>query len=248
MKTLRGILSLLVLSLLVPGSVIAEGVLTPAANPSNSVLYDYRTTIEFQEEFGTGNTSSGLIGQLGWFTAGGTFSLIDSETNRVGIVRKDTSSSSGTVSHLILSANQRLYNAANTLTWKWVVRPNQIDANTTMRIGQALTCTISPITTGIYFERLDADTNWFAVTNEATDATRTNTGVAATASAWVTLAIEKVSNASVKFYINGALVATHTTDLPSTQNSPCAQIVNSTAASKTLDFDYWETKITGIAR
>lgn len=237
----------LCLLLLLPSLVWADGVLTPAANPPDRVLYDYRNAIEMQEEFGTGSTSSGLIGQLGWFSAGGTFSLIDSEANRVGIVRKDTSASSGTVSHLILSGNQRFYNANNTLQWKWIVRPNQIDANTTIRVGQSLTCTISPITTGIYFERLDADTNWFAVTNEATSATRTDTGIVATA-AWIIFSIEKVSNTSVRFYINNVIVATHTTNLPSTQNSPCAQIVNSAAASKTMDFDYWETKITGITR
>lgn len=60
-----------------------------------------------------------------------------------------------------------------------------------------------------------SDTNWQCISNDGvTGSTITDSGVAASA-AWVTLAVE-TSASNVKFYINGTLVATHTTNLPAT--------------------------------
>jgi hypothetical protein len=58
------------------------------------------------------------------------------------------------------------------------------------------------------------DTNWKCVTNDGgSPSTITDSGVAASTS-FTIFSIEHTPGVNVKFYINGTLVATHTTDLP----------------------------------
>jgi hypothetical protein len=56
--------------------------------------------------------------------------------------------------------------------------------------------------------------NWRCVTRNASVSTTTDSGVAVAANAVVQLTVHYVSATEVRFYINGALVATHTTNVP----------------------------------
>ncbi len=194
-----------------------------------------------EDEFMTGAVSSGTIGHLGWFTTGGTISNI-SELNEPGIIRKDTSAVSGTTSSLLLSGTQGNISYLNSRSVIWRARLNTNDANTTIRIGESNGCTVSPVSSGAYFERLDGETNWFAVTRNAGVQTRTDTGVAAGTDFAYFSYINNVGT-SYSFFINDVLVATHTTNIFPGFTSPCAQITNSTAAAKTFDVGYFKATI-----
>jgi hypothetical protein len=64
--------------------------------------------------------------------------------------------------------------------------------------------------------------NWKCVTISASTRTFTTTSVAVTASAWVKLRIEiNAAATSVGFYINDVLVATHTTNIPTSSAPIC---------------------------
>lgn len=212
----------------------------------DDVLYPYQTSVELQEEFVSAGTSTGNLGNYGFGLANGTTSSIASETNRPGILRRDTSAVSGTITTVTLFPHSSSVFAAN-LPHRivWVTRLNTNDANTTMRMGIGNSTVASPPGTGIYFEKADADTNWFCVTESGTR-TRTDSGVAVDTN-FKTFEYRRLS-ASVEFYINGALVCTNTADLSTALSNPFTQIVNSAAASKTMDIDYFQLQLTGLTR
>jgi hypothetical protein len=210
-----------------------------------STLYNFRNTVELQDEFLSGAASSGTIGSLGWFITGGTTSSPTGESNAPGIVRRDTTAAINTVAGLLLSGTQTQLLTAQPYTALFRSRLNTNDANTEIRIGLASVCTVVA-TSGIYFEKLSADTNWFAVSNNAGVQTRTDTGVAVNTNFNILL-IRKIA-ASIDFIINGGTPTTISTNLPTANIQPCEQITNTAAAAKTFDTDYFQIKVTGIAR
>lgn len=213
-----------------------------------SALYPYQSVIEIQDDFISGLQSSGTVGVLGWFVSGATTFLGD-DANDPGVLRKDTSAVSGTVSSILLSGTQTMISAVFPYTVLWRERLNNADANTTVRIGLSSACTVSPIGTGIYFEKLDADTDWFATTNNGGVKTRVDTGVPATTGAFHIYTINRdVAAGNAKFFIDNAAVGTITTNIPASAIQPCSQIVNSAAAAKTLDIGYFQMVITGLVR
>lgn len=213
-----------------------------------STLYPYKSQIIWQDEFLTGNTTSEDIGSLGWRFSNGTTSLLLSEVNRPGILRRDTGAGAGTIAttYLYGSSDTILGTVRHDITW--MVRLNNNDANTTQRVGAANSVfAISPPDHGIYFEKLDADTNWFCVTRDATVETRTNSGIAVNTS-FNTFRYERLAS-SVVFSINNINVCTNTTNIPSTiYITPWTLIVNSAAAAKTMDHDYFQIRITSLVR
>lgn len=205
-----------------------------------STLYPFHNIIEEQDDFITGATSTGTIGALGWFVVGGTNSSIAGESDAPGIFRKDTSAVINTVGALLLSGAQTVFDNSMIGNFLIRLRLNQVDVDTTARIGLSNGCTVA-ITNGAYFERLGTDTNWFAVTNNAGVSTRTDTGVAANTSFQYFSVLKR--SASYIFLINNATVATNTTNLPATDLNYCTQIINGAAASKTMDHDYFQFQV-----
>lgn len=235
----RCCLVLLMVILLHHGQAMAQ-VLTPAANPpDNNGLYDYRNTIALQEEFISGTAVSGNIGALGWTATGGTTSQGAPETNHPGILRRATSAVINTVALLRnINSNNAFIGAAQNYQFRWVVRLNQTDADTKLRVGITEYCTVDPCTYGVYFEKLGTDTNWTCVTRTSSVETKTDSSVAANTS-WHTFHVIR-SPSQADFYLDGALVCSNTTNLP----GPTAQLlldlllINTAAADKTVDVDY----------
>lgn len=205
-----------------------------------SSLYPFRSLIEVQDEFLSGLTSNGTAGTLGWFTSGGTTTLQGGEPGEPGILRKETTTTSATVAPLLISGIQTSMEVDSQFDMLLRGRLNTNDANTTMRIGFSNGCTVA-ITNGIYFEKLDGDTNWFTVTNNVGTATRNDSGVAVNTN-FNYFEIKKRTGV-ITFWINGVLVATHTTNFPVSGYQYCDQIINSAAANKTFDHGYFQLKI-----
>lgn len=215
--------------------------------PQSNGLYDYRTGIELQEEFLSGSTSAGQIGSLGLGALNGSTTSIVSETMRYGLLRRDTSATINTIATLVLyPGSSNAIDPSLVHTIRWIVRLNTIDGNTTQRIG-ALNSTIgNPPSDGIYFEKLDADTNWFCVTRSSGTQTRTDSGIAVT-STFKNFLYQRTAS-GVNFLIDNVLACTHTTNITSNYVNPATQIINSVAAAKTHDHDYFELKIYNLSR
>lgn len=212
-----------------------------------STLYPFRSMIEQQEEFNSGSTGNGTIGAMGWAFSGGTVTQIDSEANRIGLLRRDTSAVINTVATLSLMPIAASLDPALPHTLLFASRLNTNDANTTVRFGTARGFTVTPPSNGIYLEKLDGDTNWFCVTRAASVETRVDSTVAVSTS-FASFAYTRNSS-GVQFSINGVSVCSlMTTNIPTLFVTPGLHIVTSAAAAKTLDTDYFQLKIAGIVR
>lgn len=208
--------------------------------------YNYRNGLFLQDDFASGTNASGGIGQLGWFAAG-TLSQPTSPTGRVGIITLDTGASSGTQTRITLfPAGVGVFDPVSSFALTFIARLNSNDADTLVRYGAGNSVASNPPVNGIYFEKLAADTNWFCVTRAASSQTRTDTGIAVTTDFCVFSCFG--FGTSIEFYLNGVRVAINTGTIPSTFISPMAWMINSAAAAKTLDVDYFEFTGRGIAR
>ena len=146
---------------------------------------------------------------------------------------------------MVLNGNQTVFLGSTLHKILFVAKLNQVDANTSVWYGAAATSGSVP-NDGIWIEKRDADTNWFCVTRAASTQTRTDSGVAVTTD-YTTFAYDRTS-ANVMFYINGNLVCTHTSNIPTAALDPATVIINSAAASKTHTIDYFEMQIYGMTR
>lgn len=217
------------------------------SNAPNNGLYNYYNTFALQEDFITASTGSGQIGVLGMGSAGGTSLYLPSIANHPGLFRRDTSAASGTIATLILfPADSQAIDAASTHEILWILRLNTNDSNTTVRIGAANSPSANPPNNGIYLEKLDGDTNWFCVSRVGAVQTRTDSGVAVSTN-FMNVMYRQVSGSAV-FFINNASICSHSTTMPTGQINPFTQIVNSSAASKTLDHDYFHVIVSNLAR
>ena len=197
------------------------------------------TKVSLEDHFLSGTTTSGSVGQLGWLLAG-TGSSQASESGSPGIIRLDTTTSSGTHSRVSFH-NTSSFNPGDPHVLTWRIRLNTNDANTTARFGSTNSVTANPPVHGVHFEKLDADTDWFCVTRSSSVQTRTDSGIAVNTNMHVFKIIRSATG--VDFYIDNVRVASQATNIPTSFLSPYAGIINSAAASKTLDLDYFSLSI-----
>lgn len=209
-----------------------------------STLYPFNSSVYINDDFLTGSTGSGSIGGLGWISAG-TISGLSSDTDHPGLFRLDTSAVSGTQSRISFH-NSSGFDPSIPHKITWITRLNTNDANTLVRIGAANSVAGTPPSNGIYFEKLDADTNWFCVTRAGGIQTRTDSGLAVNTN-FNTYTYNRNSS-GVSFFINNTQVCSQSTNIPTIFTSMYLFIINSAAASKTLDVDYAEFIITGLTR
>lgn len=213
--------------------------------------FDPIATYRFFEDFDAGTLTSGAVGQNNWTVGGGTTTRPAAEAGAPGILRRATSATSGTNALLYTpsSINSGVLPADNfDLTIR--LRLNQVDANTTIRAG--LNCdnallSNNPPNNGIYFERLDGDTNWFGVTRATSSSTRTDTLRAASTS-WVKLRIRRVNASTIGFTVDASSEVTATLTIPTTGCIYWGVITNSTTADKTVDYDYFYNTIASLTR
>lgn len=100
---------------------------------------------------------------------------------------------------------------------------------------------------GFRYSTTSGSVNWQAWSNDGSGGgTLTNTGVTPNSHTAYTLEIEIVSTSSVRFYINGTLVATHTTNLPGATTSLYPRCMSRTlnAATKSIRWAWFHAQHT----
>ena len=224
-------------------ALVADSTQTTGLNYGSPLVDPTSTAVTTQlfDDFGV-YTLGSQVGTFAWFYQGTSARdvCLSSEKNRMGIVKFPVSSA--TSGGMFCDTSQILLGGA-TVTWASAAylsaAPNGTD-DYVVRIG--LNDSYSTTVNGCYFtvDRTKSATNWYAITANASTLTSTDTGVAYTATTWTNLRIVIDSAAaSAKFYINGSLVATNSTNLPTVGIGPMCYVVSvASAATKTVRLDW----------
>jgi hypothetical protein len=210
----------------------------PFRDPANS-----RASTILVDEFMFASTEAGEIGELGWGFTSGTWNLVSAVSNHPGICRR---TSTAVIDAIASSYPGGGGTAVNMLFEQldeinWVVRVPTTIANMDIRIGLANDFTANPPINGAYFEKLTADTNWFGIGRVSNVETRTDTGVAAAADAWLNLKLRRVSETVLGFSVNGGAEIQVAGNMPvnSTSLLPGFHIIPKALSARSLDVDFF---------
>jgi len=210
-------------------------------NLSDFDLVDDFTQANLSNVLNQDNRNSGFQSNVGVNDAAGIYNT-ETGTNTNG-----ASGLSGSISY-VFSQFQRLSFAAKAriITLADGVNSYRILIGFNSSVG----ATDSGLTrsAGLFYS--NANANWQAITYNSSVGTTTDTGVAAVADgSYNTFCVRANGTASVEFLINGAVVATHTTNIPSSFVTPYATIAKSAGAtSRVLRLDYIRFSGSGNAR
>ena len=210
-------------------------------NKQNDLWVSQRTQgVYFFDDFLGTNDSSGIAASTGLAmgtTGAGAVNRITgvypTRTNQQGVLLLGTGTTTGGTGNFRLGSTNAPthYIGSGSISYEVYINIEQLStlANrfiTTFGLYSNLGSGFSTVN-GIFFVydeggiwafgAIPASPSWRCITTNASTRTITNTGVDIVASAWVKLRFEINANAtSVGFYINDILVATHTTNIPST--------------------------------
>ena len=221
-----------------------EVTIPKAFNPATDfILYD-----DFAQFSFVGGVSGYLFGKFNWslnyfFSSANATILQDAYgivATNPGTIRL-VSGSSNTASICIVpstGANNSVGgNTPNLHYISAIASPDASTSNKRQLVGMVNTIDINdnpPL--GIYFQATNTG-NWLAITKNSSTTT-TDTGIAQSTSFKRMEFLLNASGTSIGFYIDGTLVATHTTNIPSTGITPIFHIKNTASGSKRLDVDY----------
>lgn len=204
------------------------------------------------DDFVSGSLTSLGIGALGWNlrTSAGSADSHPAEVDHPGVIEIRTSTS-GDVTALCLNGPTAdidgTFMFGDVALTLFVVAALD-SVNVTYRLGLFSDADGNPPSNGVYFEHLNTDTNWFAVCRQGGTQTRVDTNLALS-SEWLVMKLVR-SGSSMKFYLDGALVATIDTNLPgdAVDLSPSMEVVPSSAALKRLHIDFFRIRTKSLDR
>ena len=209
----------------------------PLINPTSTAV-----TTQLFDDFGV-YTLGSQVGVFAWFYQGNAARDISlsGEKNRMGIVKFPVSS--GAASGGMFCDTAQILLGGAVVTWAaatYVSAAPTVGDDYVWRVG--LNDSYSTTANGCYFtiDRTLSTTNWIAVTVKASAVTSTDTGIAFTAATWRNMRIViDAAAASAKFYIDGSLVATNSTNLPVVGIGPMSYAANvASAVVKTCRLDW----------
>jgi hypothetical protein len=219
----------------------ARAAIGAAAAGSGGGGVDISSRVRFLDHFINGLTSC----RLPWAAAnsGGSFvAVAPGDGTVVGVVRINTGSTASAGQRGGITCTQvclRPGSLRMLLAYRIATATFQPDAAniTTLRSGLYGVGTAGDPLNGIYFRSISGG-RWFAVCRNGGVETAVDTGVTLGAlGTWQTLAI-RLNLASVDFLINGTLVATITTNIPTTSSlMPYSNIQRDAAVATNLSYD-----------
>lgn len=233
----RGIINAMLLLCLLPALGWAQirhhGPGGASATPTDLVIWD--------DFFGIA-TASGTVGQLGWAFNAGSIVGTTEQDNAPGVAGYRNTQANGVGTFYVGSPSGDFLislSDAKQLSVRamWLYAANLGDR----RIGLMSTAiTAAPADDGVYFECLEADTNWFAVTRDgAASATRTDMGVAYTADAFAVFSIEHTATSTWQLCIDATCkTMTLTPPAEASMMDPFVQIDTNGTANVEVWLDY----------
>jgi len=225
-----------------------DGVQIQTLRSMPGLLNEYQTIACIDDDFLSGINTSGNVGSRGWGFAGGTCTYVSSEANHPGIIQRDSGGIINTVTRTDLNVvTASLIDASAIRDLTYVGRLEQVDTDTQMRWGAINSTFSSTPANGVYFEKLGADVNWFAVTRAVNVQTRVDTGIAVDTS-FHAFRYGFTTGVGMVFAIDGTTVATINATIPTVLLDPSMQLVNLAAANKLYSCDYFQLYMTGLVR
>jgi hypothetical protein len=108
-------------------------------------------------------------------------------------------------------------------------------------------------TDGVYFKYdSTVSANWIYYIVKSSGSSSSNTSSTAVATGWTTLRIDINTTPQATFYVNGASIGSHSTQVPNTTSDRCGRVarVAKTAGtnSRSVYLDYWSKYITSTSR
>lgn len=207
------------------------------------------------DEFYSGVSASGAateagenIGRLEWRqTANGTAASTSPQgvAGHPGIIRLVTGATSGndTRLHLGNAATDDIFRAQDIQYMATLVRPIDITSNR-IKFGLGVDLGDGAVgswgTDGVFFEFDTAtNANWRVITRAASTNTLNTSGIALANNDWDQLEAFRLTNGNWSFWINETLIATHSTNLPTTTMVNMGWFVETqTTALRSLEIDW----------
>jgi len=220
------------------------------------------TTVQLTDEFIGGSLETGEIGELGWAFTNPTVTHVDGVSNHPGIKNIASAATTGNISsfHLGTSQSAGSIDPDEYFDITYIVRP-QTNTLQELRVGMQIGYSASPATGGIYFihdtntpnssetgAANPTTTEWACVTRSSSTSTLTDANVTVSTNTWYKLRIRRLSATQIEFFIDGASVCTHSTNIPTTAELSGIQIEPLEDVSKTTDVDYFHLEVNGITR
>jgi hypothetical protein len=228
------------------GKLIKDGGAVPTAGRNTN---DPLTSAYFKDDFQTGGTGTGAIGEFGWRINSGGTTYIVSEANHPGIVNFQASGSASCGRFISPNSIASPLRFADTFDMYFVLRQNSTSA-ITVRIGlfeNSASSIANPPANGIYFERLSTDTNWFGVTRSSSSQTRTDTSTAGSTS-FIRFRLRRIDSSTIGFTLDGGTEVTATANIPTGTAFINIEIIATTGVAKDVDVDFVDCLITGLSR
>ena len=231
--------------------------------PSKRAVYDKIQTIQGgsapdpilgviteTDDFIAASTETGETGALGWSWTNGSIVNGNAEQNHPGIITRRSGVTAAQVASMYLAG------AGTTTRFRYdewtectfIIACVVTNTDFAVRIGIISDATSNTPVSGVYFERLAADTAWWRVTRAASTQTR-NTTSSNVSTSWVKFRILK-NGANVEFYIDGVLNGTHSTNIPAAAITlmPFIQVIPSTTTARDLKTDLIQYKLAAMTR
>lgn len=211
--------------------------------------FDPLTMAYLEDEFLAGSAATQSVGALSWAFSFGSGALLTGEAGHPGIFRRTSTATSNTSCTMQLNYT---FLPAETFDMLFIVRPVDVDANTTIRLGLCNT-PANPPTNGIYLEGLSTDFSgstmtWFLVTRSASSQTRLTSGITTAANAWLKARLRRLDASTVGLTVNAGTEVTQTLTIPTVAVLPWIHLVPTSNSARTLDVDFFDTLITGLSR
>lgn len=197
--------------------------------------------LDLTEDFLGGSSTNNTIGELGWLISGGT----TNDANKSGRPGITTRTANAAITSMFTKAASNPIFAADLKYLCWIVKTDASTiADTEIRVGLSSNVNSNTPASAIHFKYdAAADTNWQCQTYNSGSATTTNSGVAVAADTWYRFEAT-YDGTTVRFYINGTLVASHTTNIPTAAMRWYSQLESTTAADRNLWHDYTRLVLT----
>jgi hypothetical protein len=212
-----------------------------------------RTNVWLSDDFAAGGLAANVYGQLGWtatVAGSGSVAQLTALANHPGIYRLGTGATGSSRAQIYLwnGATTGVLLPADTFDVTYIVRGNN-NTNITIRLGLGNDASAAQPNDGIYFEKLNTETDWYGVCRASSSQTRTSSLVNAySASNWYRLRLRRVDASTIGFSINDGTEQTVTATIPTAALVPYVVIANAATEDKTMDIDYFDMLMRGMSR
>lgn len=183
-------------------------------------------------------------------TSGGYLGVDTTEAGHPGIITLATGSATNSNSFIYMTtvnSSNGVVKLTDTFEANFVFRSNFFNSTGSFKIGFLDNPSSTPAS-GIYLEKLPADTNFFGVCRTSGTQTRGDLGLAGANSTWYRLRIRRVDASTIGFKINSAAEVTINTNVTANGVTPTFFFATTSASAKSMLIDYFDLSFSNLTR